>query len=97
MWSVDEIIILDITRKLRFDDEDKKSFFKTLEQISKNIVVPLTVGGGIKKLDDIRTLLNNGADKVVINSAALEAPKKINSFASKYGKQCIVVSIDVKK
>ena len=84
MWSVDEIIILDITRKLRFDDEDKNLFFKTLEQISKNIVVPLTVGGGIKKLDDIRTLLNNGADKVVINSAALEAPKKINSFASKY-------------
>ena len=97
MWSVDEIIILDITRKLRFDDEDKNLFFKTLEQISKNIVVPLTVGCGIKKLDDIRTLLNNGADKVVINSAALEAPKKINSFASKYGKQCIVVSIDVKK
>ena len=97
MWSVDEIIILDITRKLNFRDKNKISFFKTLEFISKNIVVPLTAGGGIQTSDDIKKLLDNGADKIVVNSAALKSPKIINSFSSKYGKQCIVVSIDVKK
>tara|TARA_B100001142_G_scaffold329992_1_gene395504 strand:- start:8205 stop:8957 length:753 start_codon:yes stop_codon:yes gene_type:complete len=97
MWSVDEIIILDITRGSNFRDKNKISFFKTLEFISKNIVVPLTVGGGIQTNDDIKKLLDNGADKIVVNSAALKSPKIINSFSSKYGKQCIVVSIDAKK
>jgi len=97
LWSIDEIIILDITRKLNFDDPNKNKFFKTLEFISKNIVVPLSVGGGIRKKEHIKKLLHNGADKVVINSAALTSPKIIGSFSSKYGKQCIVVSIDAKK
>ena len=58
LWSVDEIIILDITRKLNFDSEGKKKFFETLKFISKNIVVPLTVGGGIRNENHIKKLLN---------------------------------------
>ena len=95
MWSVDEIIILDITRNLSFDDDLKGLFFKEILEISKNSYVPLTIGGGIRKIRDIEKLLNNGADKVIINTAALENPKIISLAAREFGSQCIVVSVDV--
>jgi imidazole glycerol-phosphate synthase subunit HisF len=95
MWSVDEIIILDITRNLSFDDDLKSLFFKEILEISKNSYVPLTIGGGIRRIKDIEKLLNNGADKVIINTAALENPKIISLAAKEFGSQCIVVSIDV--
>ena len=97
LWSIDEVVILDITRNLNFDSQEKKNFFDILQFISKNIVVPLTVGGGIRNEIHIKKLLDNGADKITINSIATEDPKIIGSFAYKYGKQCIVISIDVKK
>lgn len=95
MWSVDEIIILDITRNLSFDDQLKGLFFKEILKISKNSYVPLTIGGGIRKIKDIEKLLNNGADKVIINTAALENPEIISLAAREFGSQCIVVSVDV--
>ena len=95
MWSVDEIIILDITRNLSFDDDLKDLFFKEILEISKNSYVPLTIGGGIRRIKDIEKLLNNGADKVIINTAALENPKIISLAAREFGSQCIVVSVDV--
>lgn len=68
-----------------------------VEQIAKNIFIPLTVGGGVRKIDDIRNLLNAGADKAGINSAAITNPDLVNDAASRFGSQCIVVSIDAKR
>lgn len=96
MWSVDEVILLDITRNLNFESEEKKNFFNEMNKISKNSYIPLTVGGGIRKLKHVETLLKNGADKIIINSIALEDINFINSAAKEFGTQCIVVSIDIK-
>ena len=95
MWSVDEIIVLDITRNLRFEDDLKNNFFKEIMTISKNSYVPLTVGGGVRKLKDIEKLLKIGADKIIINTAAIENPEIISLAAKEFGSQCIVVSVDV--
>lgn len=96
MWSVDELVILDITRNLNFDDQDKKIFFQKMNKISKNANVPITAGGGVRQLKDIEKLLKNGADKVILNTAAIKDPKIINSAAKESGSQCIVICIDVK-
>ena len=96
MWSVDELVILDITRNVNFDDQDKKIFFQKMKEISKNAYIPITAGGGIRKLKDIEKLLKNGADKVVLNTVAIKDPKIINSAAKEFGSQCIVICIDVK-
>jgi cyclase len=96
MWSVDEIILLDITRELDFESEKKNTFFSEMEKISKNSYVPLTVGGGIKKLKHIEKLLKNGADKIILNTISLNNPNFINEAAKEFGSQCIVISIDAK-
>ncbi len=96
MWSIDEIVILDITRDVKFESEEKKIFFQKMREISKNAYVPITAGGGIRKLKDIETLLKNGADKIVINTAAINDPRIINSAAKEFGSQCIVVCLDVR-
>ncbi len=96
MWSVDELVILDITRNLGFGDNEKKIFFQKMREISKNAYIPITAGGGIRKLTDIEKLLKNGADKVVLNTAAINDTKIINLAAKEFGSQCIVVCIDVK-
>ena len=70
MWSIDELILLDISRNVSFDSEEKQLFFNEMKKISKNAYVPITVGGGIRKLEDIEKLLKNGADKVILNSAS---------------------------
>ncbi len=96
MWSVDELVILDITRNVNFDDEEKGIFFQKMKEISKNAYIPVTAGGGIRRLKDIEKLLKNGADKVVLNTAAIKDPKIINLAAKEFGSQCIVICIDVK-
>ena len=96
MWSIDEVIVVDITRKLDFKNKKKKIFFDELKKISSNAYVPLTAGGGIRSLKDIELLLKNGADKVLINNICFENIKFIKKAAREFGSQCIVVSIDAK-
>ncbi len=95
-WSVDEIVMLDISR----DDEsikEQESFFEIVNKFSKNCFVPICAGGKIRNLDDVAYLLKLGADKVIINTEAVNNPQFISDIATKYGSQCVVVSIDVKK
>jgi cyclase len=68
-----------------------------VEQIAAEVFIPLTVGGGIRKIEDIRTLLNAGADKVGINSAAVANPEFVKAASDRFGSQCIVVAIDAKQ
>ena len=93
-WSIDEITLLDITRKKEGSNEN---FLSVIDVFSKECFVPLTVGGGIRTLTDVKTFLDTGADKITINTAALHNPKFITEIANKYGSQCVVVSIDAKK
>jgi len=91
--GADEITFLDITAT----HEGRDTTFKTVEQIASEVFIPLTVGGGVRKLDDIRALLNSGADKVSINSAAIVDPDLVSNAALKFGSQCIVAAIDAKR
>ena len=77
--------------------QNRKTFIKTVEAIAKVINIPLTVGGGVSTLSDITDLLNAGADKVSINSAAVKNPKIIKQSSLRHGSQCIVVAIDAKR
>jgi len=91
--QADELVFLDITASL----EERKTMIEVAENIAKNIFMPFTVGGGISDLGDIRGLLNAGADKVSINTAAVKSPDLISQASRKFGSQCIVVAIDAKK
>ena len=91
--GIDEIIFIDIVASLYGRD----CLFDIIEKASKDIFVPITAGGGIKTLEDIRQLLNSGADKVAINTAFLKNPNLITEFVSNFGSQCIVASIQAKK
>lgn len=91
--GADEITFLDITAT----SDGRNTTYDMAEQIAKNIFIPLTVGGGVRKIDDIRNLLNAGADKVGINSAAITNPDLVSTAAARFGSQCIVVSIDAKR
>jgi len=88
--GADELVFLDITATI----EDRKTLTKLVENIAFEINIPFTVGGGISTLDDVRTLINAGADKVSINSAAVINPSLITQIANEFGSQCIVVAID---
>ena len=90
--GADEITMLDITASNEYRD----TTYKTVEDIAGEVFIPLTVGGGVRTIEDIRNLLLHGADKVSINTAAVEDPDFIRSAANKFGSQCIVVAIDVK-
>jgi|TARA_B110000914_G_scaffold119429_1_gene104317 cyclase len=90
--GADELVFLDITAT----KEDRRTFAKLVDEISENINIPFTVGGGIKTKKDVEILLKNGADKVSINSYAVSNPDFINELASNFGSQCIVVAIDAK-
>jgi imidazole glycerol-phosphate synthase subunit HisF len=96
MWSVDELVLMDISRNVNFDDDKKKIFFQKIKEISKNAYVPITAGGGIRELKDIEKLLKNGADKVILNTAAIKDTKFIHHAAKEFGSQCIVICVDVK-
>lgn len=90
--GADELVFLDITAT----KEDRKTFAKLADDISRNINIPFTVGGGIKTIEDVDILLKSGADKVSINSYAVKNPNFINELAMNFGSQCVVVAIDAK-
>jgi len=91
--GADEICFLDITAS----NENRDTIYDVVERTSKKCFVPLTVGGGVRGVEDINKLLNCGADKVSINTAAVQNPEMINESSKKFGSQCIVVAIDAKK
>ena len=91
--GADEITFLDITAS----HEERETTIHMVEQIAEIVFIPLTVGGGIRKLEDIRNMLNAGADKVSINTAAVFNPELVREAAERFGSQCIVVAIDAKK
>ncbi len=91
--GADELTFLDITASY----EKRKPIVDIVKKVAKEVFIPLTVGGGISDLNDIYDLLNVGCDKVSINSAAVKRPEFINEGAKRFGSQCIVVAIDVKK
>ena len=91
--GADEITFLDITAT----HNNRDTIVHVVEQVASEVFIPLTVGGGIRVLDDIRRMLNAGADKVGINSAAVFRPEFVKEAAEKFGSQCIVVAIDAKK
>jgi cyclase len=91
--GADEITFLDITAT----HHNRDTIVHVVEQVASEVFIPLTVGGGIRGLDDIRRMLNAGADKVGINSAAVFRPEFVKEAAEKFGSQCIVVAIDAKK
>ena len=91
--GADEITFLDITAS----HEDRATTVDMVERIAGEVFIPLTVGGGIRTCDDIRTMLNAGADKVSINTAAVTNPEFVREAAERFGSQCIVVAIDAKK
>ena len=91
--GADELTFLDITAS----HEERDTTVHTVEQIAREVFIPLTVGGGIRSLQDIRTMLNAGADKVSINTAAIHEPELVRDAAARFGSQCIVVAIDVKR
>ena len=91
--GADEITFLDITAS----HENRETIVDIVKEVAKEVFIPLTVGGGIRKLRDIYNLLNVGCDKVSINSAAIKNPDFIDEAAKRFGSQCIVVAIDAKK
>ncbi len=91
--GADEITFLDITAS----HEGRETTVHTVEAIAGQVFIPLTVGGGIRTLEDIRTLLNAGADKVAINTAAVLTPEFVREAAQRFGSQCIVVAVDAKQ
>jgi len=91
--GADELTFLDITAT----HEGRDTIVHVVEQVAGEIFIPLTVGGGIRTVDDVRMMLNAGADKVAINSAAVANPEFVRQAAEKFGNQCIVVAIDAKQ
>ncbi|MBF0218674.1 MAG: imidazole glycerol phosphate synthase subunit HisF [Gammaproteobacteria bacterium] len=91
--GADEITFLDITAT----HHGRETMIHVVEQVAGEVFIPLTVGGGVRKVEDIRILLNAGADKVAINSAAVAQPEFVRQAADRFGSQCIVVAIDAKQ
>jgi cyclase len=91
--GADEITMLDITAT----HEGRDTMIDTVKAIAGQVFIPLTVGGGIRKIEDIRAMLNAGADKVGINSAAIHNPEFVKEASERFGAQCIVVAIDAKQ
>ncbi|WP_300755996.1 imidazole glycerol phosphate synthase subunit HisF [uncultured Brachyspira sp.] len=89
----DELVFYDITASY----EDRSLFVNVLENVAKEIFIPLTVGGGINSIKDFDIVLKSGADKVSVNSGAIKNPNLIKEAAEKYGNQCVVLSIDIKR
>ena len=91
--GADEITFLDITAS----PDNRKTILNVVEKVASQVFIPLTVGGGIKSVEDIRSLLNSGADKITINTAAIHNPNLISEASNSVGSQCIVVAIDAKR
>ena len=91
--GADELTFLDITAS----SDDRDTMAHVVEDVAKEVFIPLTVGGGIRELSDIRRMLNVGADKISINTAAVSNPEFVARAADKFGSQCIVVAVDAKR
>ena len=91
--DVDELVLVDIIAS----EENTRPDFDTIEDLAMECFVPFTVGGGIRTLEDVRTLLSVGADKIVLNTAAFDSPQLISQIAERFGSQCILLSIDAKR
>ncbi len=91
--GADELTFLDITAS----SDDRGILFRIIEQVAEQVFIPLTVGGGVRQVQDVRNLLNAGADKVSINTSAVINPQLVADAAARYGSQCIVVAIDAKQ
>lgn len=91
--GADELVFLDITASV----EERKTLAVLVERIAQNIFMPFTVGGGIGEIEDIRNILNAGAEKVSVNTQAVKFPQLISDAAKRFGSQCIVVAIDAKR
>jgi cyclase len=91
--GADELCFLDITAS----SDDRDILLHVIESVAAQVFIPLTVGGGVRRVEDVRRLLNAGADKVSINTAAVQDPQLVEDAAGKYGSQCIVVAIDAKR
>ena len=90
--GADELTFLDITAS----SDDRDLILHVIESVASQVFIPLTVGGGVRKVEDVRRLLNAGADKISINTSAVTNPQLVQDASSKYGSQCIVVAIDAK-
>jgi imidazole glycerol-phosphate synthase subunit HisF len=102
-WNVDELIYIDISREKVYDmrrDDHKIKSADTIEEIimeiSKVCFMPLSFGGGIRSMEDIDLRIRNGADKITLNTGAIECPQLIKDASQKYGAQCVVISVDYK-
>ncbi len=91
--GADELCFLDITAS----SDERDTIVHVVEQVAAQVFIPLTVGGGVRKIDDVRNLLNAGADKVSINTAAVHRPEFVAEATGRFGSQCIVVAIDAKR
>ena len=91
--GADELVFLDISAT----EEKRKTLAELVRNVAARVNIPFTVGGGISSVEDVDVLLQNGADKVSINSSAVKNPELINQLAAKFGRQCIVVAIDAKQ
>lgn len=91
--GADELTFLDITAS----SDDRGIIFRIIEQVASQVFIPLTVGGGVREVNDVRNLLNAGADKVSINTSAVLNPQLVADASARYGSQCIVVAIDAKQ
>ncbi len=91
--GADELTFLDITAS----SDDRGIIFRIIEQVASQVFIPLTVGGGVREVDDVRNLLNAGADKVSMNTSAVLNPQLVADASARYGSQCIVVAIDAKQ
>src|SRR6185295_5289790 len=92
-YGVDELIVLDIMPSM----ESRARVIEMIERMSEEIFMPFTVGGGVKSLEDVNTLLRAGADKVSVNSEAVRRPEFVREAARRFGDQCITISIDYKQ
>lgn len=91
--GADEIVFLDITAS----SDNRNTVVDMVRQVAANVFIPFTVGGGIRTVDDFKALLREGADKISVNSSAINRPELIREAAEKFGSQCVVVAIDAKK
>ncbi len=91
--GADELVILDITAS----HEERRSLIRVIESVADNIFIPLTVGGGVRTAEDVRDMLNAGADRVSLNTAAVQRPEVLTEAAERFGTQCVVAAIDARR
>lgn len=91
--GADEVVFLDITAS----SDNRNTVVDMVRKVAENVFIPFTVGGGIRTVDDFKSLLREGADKISINSSAINTPQLISDAADKFGSQCVVVAIDARK